>query len=49
MNYEPMNEWMSHGCHIFQEICVSNVFSMNDISAWNVRIMIEPILHDFHY
>jgi hypothetical protein len=46
MKYEPMNEWMSHKFHIFEETFVSNVFS---ISAWNVWIMNEQILHNFHY
>jgi len=49
MKYEPMNEWMSHKFDIFQQIYLSNVFSMHDISAWNIQITVEQILHDFHY
>jgi hypothetical protein len=35
MTYEPMNEWMWHEFCIFLQICVSNVFEMHHISAWN--------------
>jgi hypothetical protein len=49
MKYEPMNEQMSHEFHIFLWICVSNVFSMDNINAWNLWIMNEQILYDFHY
>jgi hypothetical protein len=35
MTYEAMNEWMSHEFYIFLQICVSNVFEMYHISAWN--------------
>jgi hypothetical protein len=49
MKYEPMNERLSHKFCIFLEIHVSNVFSIIDINVWNVWIMNEQILHDFHY
>jgi hypothetical protein len=37
--------WIAH----LAIIHMSNVFSMHDISAWNVRIMNELMLHDFHF
>jgi hypothetical protein len=49
MKYELMNKQMSHKFHIFLYICVINVFSMHDIIVWNVQIMNDRILHDFHY
>jgi hypothetical protein len=47
MKYERMNEQMSHELHIL--IYMSNVFWMHDISVWNVQIMNELMLHDFHF
>jgi hypothetical protein len=49
MKYKLLNEWMSHEFGIFFKIYVLNVFSIHDISVWNVRIMNEWILHDFHF
>jgi hypothetical protein len=49
MKYKPMNEQMSHKFCIFLWIYVLNVFSMYNISLWNVQIMNERILHNFHY
>ncbi len=48
---ETYELWMNK-CHTnFASFykCVSNVFSMHDINVWNVQIMNEQILHDFHY
>jgi len=35
----------------FAYLCksMSNVFSLYNMSAWNVQIKNERILHDFHY
>jgi hypothetical protein len=43
MRYELMNEWVSYEFHMFLEIYVSNVFSMHDISVWNIWITNEQI------
>jgi len=45
MKYKFMDEWMSHKIsHLFIKPCVKCVFN-----AWNIQIMNEQILHDFHY
>jgi len=47
-----MNLWMNE-CHMdfasFNKSHVSNMFSMHDINAWNIQIMNNFLLHDFHY
>jgi hypothetical protein len=40
---------MLHEFCILLKIYVLIMFSIHDISVWNVRIMNEQILHDFHY
>jgi hypothetical protein len=44
-------EWMDelHKFYIFPGIHMSNVFLMHNINVWNVWIMDEQILYDFHY
>jgi hypothetical protein len=38
-----------HKIYIFLRIHMSNVFSMRNINVWNVWIMNEYILYNFHY